>query len=72
MSEEAAVSIDEAIDELRVVNWTENTDVQNRMRTEVEDLLFELKKRYDLSLPIDEIDALMEESLRLAARHEAK
>lgn len=72
MSEEAAVSIGGAIDELRVVNWTENPDVQNRMRTEVEDLLFELKARYGLSLPLDEIDGLMEESLRLAARHEAK
>ncbi len=72
ISEAAALSIDAAIDERRVVNWTESTDVQNRMRTAVEDLLFDLKARYGLDMALDDIDNVMEQSIRLAVRHEAR
>ncbi|MHB1210545.1 MAG: type I restriction enzyme subunit R domain-containing protein, partial [Acidimicrobiales bacterium] len=72
VSEEAALSIDAAIDERRVVNWTESTDVQNRMRTAVEDLLFEMKARHGLDISLDDIDNVMEQSIRLAVRHEAR
>ena len=54
------------------MNWTESTDVQNRMRTAVEDLLFDLKARYGLDMALDDIDNVMEQSIRLAMRHEAR
>ena len=42
---DAAVRIDDAILRERIVNWTTNTDVQNRMRNDIEDALFDLKSR---------------------------
>jgi len=69
VSEEAAVAIDDVIEKRRVVNWTENADVQNRMRTEIEDELFELGSRHHVALTLDDIDKVMEESINLGRRH---
>lgn len=71
VAEEATLAIDAIIERRRVVNWTENADVQNRMRTEIEDELFELRDRYGLPLSIENIDAVMEESINLGRRHKA-
>ncbi len=65
---ETALAIDRIIDERRVVNWTDNADVQNRMRTAIEDELFELKERNDLPLTLDDIDGMMERVLEVAKR----
>lgn len=66
LSTEAALRIEEIIDERRIVNWSTNADVQNRMRTEIEDSLFELKEREDLDLSFDDIDEIMERCLDIA------
>ncbi len=68
---EAAVAINSIIDERRVVNWTENADVQNRMRTAIEDELFQLKERHHVPLTLDDIDRLMEDVLNVAKRRKA-
>lgn len=72
VSEEAAVAIDDVIEKRRVVNWTENPDVQNRMRTEIEDELFELGNKHELVLTLDDIDKVMEESISLGRRHKGE
>lgn len=71
VSEEAALAIDDVLERRRVVNWTESEDVQNRMRTEIEDELFELRSRHALPLTLDDIDRVMEESISLGRRHKA-
>ncbi len=68
---EAALDIDRIIEDRRVVNWTENSDVQNRMRTAIEDRLFDLKQQEGLPLTLDEIDAVMERVLDVARRRKA-
>lgn len=65
---ETVVRIDDAILRERIVNWTTNTDVQNRMRTAIEDTLFDLKSRTGLDLSFDEIDAILERCLDIARR----
>ena len=65
---ETALAIDRIIEERRVVNWTDNPDVQNRMRTAIEDKLFELKDRNELPLTLDDIDSVMERMLEVAKR----
>ncbi len=65
---DAAVAIDDAILRERIVNWTTNPDVQNRMRNEIEDALFDLKSRTRLDLSFDEIDAILEKCLDIARR----
>lgn len=69
MSEEAAVAIDDVMEKRRVVNWTENADVQNRMRTDIEDELFELSTKHGVDITLDDIDKVMEESINLGRRH---
>jgi type I restriction enzyme R subunit len=65
---EVAARIDDAILRERIVNWTTNTDVQNRMRNDIEDALFDLKSRTGLDLSFDEIDAILEKCLDIARR----
>lgn len=61
-----ALSIDEVIERNRIVNWGSDTDTQNRMRNEIEDLLFELKEQNDLAITFEDIDAIMEQCLDIA------
>ena len=63
---EASLGIDDIIQELRIVNWEKDTDVQNRMRTAIEDFLFELKDRHGIDLSFDDIDDIMEKCIEIA------
>ena len=66
MATEAAIKIDEIIRSLMIVNWTNNADIQNRMRTAIEDSIFELRQRHGLNLTFDDIDAILEKCLDIA------
>jgi type I restriction enzyme R subunit len=62
----AAIRIDEIILKHLIVNWTSNRDAQNRMKTEIEDALFDLKKAGTLDITIDDIDHIMEQCIEIA------
>lgn len=66
MATEAAIQVDEIIRKLKIVNWTNNADVQNRMRTAIEDHIFELRKQFGINLSFEEIDAILEKCLDIA------
>ena len=68
---EAATAISRAIDQRRVVNWTESEDVQNRMKTAVEDELFAIKDRFALPLTFDDVDYVLDGVLNVARRRKA-
>ena len=63
---EAALTIEEIITRLRIVNWTANADVQNQMRIEIEDALFDIKAKFNLDLAFDQMDEIVEECLKVA------
>jgi type I restriction enzyme R subunit len=63
---EASLGIDVIVRRLRIVNWEDNTDVKNSMRTAIEDFLFELKDRHGMELSFDRIDDIMEKCLDIA------
>jgi len=63
---DAAAAIDGIIQRRRIVNWVQNPDVQNQMRNDIEDHLFELKARYDLPITVEVIDEVMERCLDVA------
>jgi len=65
---DTAARIDEAIEGEAISNWTNNTDVQNRMRNEIEDALFDLKSRTGLSFTFEEIDKILEDCLDVARK----
>jgi len=65
-SVEASLGMDKIIRDRLIVNWENNTDVQNQMRTAIEDFLFELKDKHQLDLSFDDIDLIMEQCLDVA------
>lgn len=67
----AALRIDEIIRNRKIVNWTNNADVQNQIRNEIEDYLHELELS-GLELSFDEIDVILEKSLDIARRRYAE
>lgn len=65
---DTAARIDDIIVREKIVNWTTNTDVQNRMRNDIEDALHDLKSNSGLALTFDEIDQVLEKCLDIARR----
>ena len=66
----AALRIDDIIKTHRIVNWTNNSDVQNQMQTAIEDYLHELEGT-GLDLSFDQIDMILEKCLDIARRRYA-
>ena len=66
IASEMAAKVDDIILAGRIVNWEMNVDVQNQMRTRIEDMLFEFKERVQLPLTFEEIDSIMEQCLDIA------
>ena len=66
ISTTASLAIDDIVQAHRIVNWTRNTDVQNRMKGAMEDYLFELMEREQLELSFEEIDGILESVLDIA------
>jgi type I restriction enzyme R subunit len=65
---QTALRIDEIIQRERIVNWTANLDVQNRMQIEIEDALHDFKSETGVDLSFDEIDSILEKCLDIARR----
>jgi type I restriction enzyme R subunit len=63
---DVALAIDRIVLDHRCVDWTTNDDVQNRMKTEAEDLLFTLKDEYDLPLTLEEMDQILVRTIDIA------
>ncbi len=68
LSADAALKIDEIIQAERIVSWTNNADVQNRMKNQIEDYLHDLKQETGLSLTFEDIDLILEKCLDIARR----
>jgi phosphate uptake regulator len=48
------------------VDWTHNVDVQNRMKTEIEDYLFNLKDQHGILLTLEDIDQILDHCIDIA------
>jgi type I restriction enzyme R subunit len=67
-----AVRIEEIIDRLKIIGWERNTDVQNRMRTAVEDELFDFQAKHGVKLPFDAIDRVLDRCIEVARRRSGR
>jgi type I restriction enzyme R subunit len=65
-SANAALAIDQIVLERRCVDWTHNADVQNRMKTEIEDYLFNLKDEHGIPLTLEDIDQILDHCVDIA------
>jgi type I restriction enzyme R subunit len=63
---EAALAFDDIVDNRRIVNWTTNVDVQNRIRQDFDDYLVDLGSRSGVDLGFDVIDQIVDESVAIA------
>jgi type I restriction enzyme R subunit len=63
---ETALEIDRIIWKTRIVDWTSKPDIQNEMRNQIDDCLYELKKRSGIDLSFDDMDFIIESSINIA------
>lgn len=66
LSGELASSIAQIIDSNRIVNWQTNIDVQNQMKIQIEDYLFDTLEGYDIELDFDSIDFILDKCISTA------
>lgn len=72
MAAEIAIGIDDVVKKNvfdnghPVIDWQKNDDIKGKMRIEIDDLLFEMKTRYDLEISFDQIDQLIAECIKVA------
>ena len=50
----------------QVIDWQKNEDIKGRMKIEIDDLLFEMRIKYDLDVSFDHFDNLIAESIKVA------
>lgn len=63
----AAIQLVEIVKDLRVVNWTENPDVQNAMRNRMDDFFFDhVRGEHGIELSPEQIDTIVDSVLRVA------
>lgn len=69
---EIALAIDAAIKENAfdrerpVVDWMNNLDIEGRIKISIDDLLFDIKSKYELDLNFDQIDQMVTDSIKVA------
>ena len=63
-----AMDIDIIIDKHSKVDWHENLEVHNKIAQEIDDLLYLYQKKYDLHLPYEQIDKIIENVKTVALR----
>jgi type I restriction enzyme R subunit len=68
LSADAALRIEDIIQDEKIVSWTNNADVQNRMKNRIEDYLHDLKQELGLTLTFEDIDLILEKCLDIARR----
>ncbi len=66
LSTTASLAIDDIVQRHRIVNWTRNTDVQNRIKGAIEDHLFDLQEQCNIQLGFEEIDRVLEAVIDIA------
>ena len=66
ISTTASLAIDDIIRAHRIVHWARNPDVQNRMKGEIDDYLFDLRDKEGIALRFGEIDRVIESVLDIA------
>ena len=69
---EIAIKIEEIIESHKIRDWDTNIDVQNSMVSDIEDYLFSIKGRYDLELTYEEIDDILDSTLKIAKRRDKR
>jgi type I restriction enzyme R subunit len=49
-----------------VIDWQKNNDIKGKIRIEIDDLLYDMKNKYELELTFDNLDQLIAECIKVA------
>ena len=49
-----------------VIDWQKNNDIKGKIRIEIDDLLYDMKNKYELELTFDQLDQLIAECIKVA------
>lgn len=49
-----------------IVDWHNNTEIENELKIRLDDFLFESQGKYDVSIPFNEMDLIIEEVIKIA------
>lgn len=63
---EIALAIDRIIEQKRIVQWVDNQDIQNRMRTEIEDWLFDYAQQNGVTIDFGIVDDILDRCIDVA------
>ncbi len=66
LSAEIALRIESIVQQHRIVNWSQNSDIQNQIKTAIEDMLFDIQNEHDFELDFDTIDTILEKCINVA------
>ncbi len=67
---EIALEISERIPRYKIRDWRTNQDAINRMRGEIDDILFEITEKHGLTIPLEEHDAIIDRCIEIAIANE--
>lgn len=65
-----ALAIVERLARHKIRDWRSNPDMINKMRGEIDDILFEIAEEYGLAFSLDEQDAIIDECIAVAIANE--
>ncbi|HPW63829.1 MAG TPA: HsdR family type I site-specific deoxyribonuclease, partial [Cyclobacteriaceae bacterium] len=49
-----------------IIDWVNKSDIQGKIKIEIDDYLFDIKTQRDIDLPLDLVDQMVEESIKVA------
>ncbi len=65
-----ALQVSERISSYKIRDWRTNQDAINKMRGEIDDILFEVAEQHDLDLSLDNHDAIIDRCIEVAIANE--
>ena len=67
---EIAIEIVDRIAPHKIRDWRTNPDAVNKMRGEIDDILFEIEEKHGLRLSLNDHDAIIDRSVEVAIANE--
>ncbi len=65
-----ALRVVDRIGKHKIRDWRVNPDALNRIRGEIDDILFEIAEECDLSIPLENLDAIIDRCIEVAVANE--
>jgi type I restriction enzyme R subunit len=65
-----AISIDDAVTSRKIRDWSDNVDIVNEMKNDIEDVLYDASESSGVTFPGEVIDAVIDKLTLVAKRRD--